>query len=62
MLIQIQYLYYKKKAVGAIASAGYNAHTESFFKLYNLLKIVDIYKFRLLALYHNILHLKTPQY
>ena len=37
-------------------------HTEPFFKLYNLLKIEDIYKFRLLVLYHNISHLKTPQY
>ena len=50
----------QKKAVRAIASAGYNAHTEPFFKLYNLLKIEDIYKFRLLVLYHNISHLKTP--
>ena len=32
-----------------------------FFKLYNL-KIEDIYKFRLLVLYHNISHFKTPQY
>ena len=55
----------QKKAVRTIASAGYksyNAHTEPFFKLYNLLKIEDIYKFRLLVLYHNISHLKTPQY
>ena len=52
----------QKKAVRAIVSAGYNAHTEPFFKLYNLLKIEDIYKFRLLVLYHNISHLKTPQY
>ena len=52
----------QKKAVRAIASAGCNAHTEPFFKLYNLLKIEDIYKFRLLVLYHNISHLKTPQY
>ena len=52
----------QKKAVRAIVSAVYNAHTEPFFKLYNLLKIEDIYKFRLLVLYHNISHLKTPQY
>ena len=38
------------------------AHTEPFFKLYNLLQIEDIYIFRLLVLYHNISHLKTPQY
>ena len=47
----------QKKAVRAIASARYKAHTEAFFKLYNLLKIEDIYKFRLLVLYHNISHL-----
>ena len=29
----------QKKAVRAIASAGYNAHTEPYFKLYNLLKM-----------------------
>ena len=52
----------QKNAVRAIASAGYSAHTEPFFKLYNLLKIEDIHKFRLLVLYHNISHLKTPQY
>ena len=52
----------QKKAVRTIASAGYNAHTESFFKLYNLLKIEDIYEFCLLVQYHNISHLKTPQY
>ena len=32
----------QKKAVRAMVSAGYNAHTEPFFKLYNLLKIEDI--------------------
>ena len=37
-----------KKANRAINSAGYNAHTEPLFKLYNLLKLEDIYKFRLL--------------
>ena len=52
----------QKKAVRAIAFARYNAHTEPYFKLYNLLKIEDIYKFHLLVLYHNISHLKTPQY
>ena len=44
----------QKKAVRAIASAGYNAHTEPFYKLYNILKIEDIYIFCLLVLYHNI--------
>ena len=39
----------QKKAIRAINSAGYNAHTEPLFKLYNLLKVEDIYKFRLLV-------------
>ena len=44
----------QKKAIRAINSAGYNAHTEPLFKLYNLLKVEDIYKFRLLVFYHNL--------
>ena len=52
----------QKKAVRAIASTGYNVHTELFFMLHNMLKIEDIYTFRLLVLYHNISHLKTSQY
>ena len=32
----------QKKAIRAISSAGYNAHTEPLFKLYNVLKVEDI--------------------
>ena len=45
-----------KKAIRAINSDGYNAHTEPLFKLYNLLKGEDIYKFRLLVFYHNLIY------
>ena len=41
---------------GAISSAGYNAHTEPLFKLYNVLKVDDIYNYRLLVLYYNLKH------
>ena len=52
----------QKKAIRAINSAGYNAHTEPLFKLYNLLKVEDIYKFRLLIFYHNLIYDKAPQH
>ena len=51
----------QKKAIRAINSAGCNAHTESLLKLYNLLKVEDIYKFRLLIFYHNLIYDKVPQ-
>ena len=54
----------QKKAIGTINSAGYNGHTEPLFKLYNLLKVKDIYKFRRLIFYHNMIYDKTqhPQH
>ena len=52
----------QKKAIRAINSAGYNAHTEPLFKLYNLLKVEDFYKFRLLVFYHNFIYDKAPQH
>ena len=48
----------QKKAI----RAAYNAHTEPLFKLYNLLKVEDIYKFRLLVFYHNLIYDKAPQH
>ena len=41
----------QKRAVRAIASAGYRSHSEPLLKLYNLLKINDIYTQRLLVFY-----------
>ena len=52
----------QKKAIRAINSAGYNEHTEPLFKLYNLLKVEDIYKFHLLVFYHNLIYDKAPQH
>ena len=33
----------QKRAIRAIASAGYRAHSEPLFKIYNVLKVTDIY-------------------
>ena len=52
----------QKKMIRAINSAGYNAHTESLFKLHNLLKLEDIYKFRLLIFYYNLIYDNAPQH
>ena len=52
----------QKRAIRAINSAGYNAHSEPLFKLYNLLKVEDIYKFRLLIFYHNLIYDNARQH
>ena len=52
----------QKKAIQAIFSAGYNAHTEPLFKLYNVLKVEDIYNYRLIVLYYILKHNKVPNY
>ena len=46
----------QKRAVRAIASAGYRAHSEPLFKIYNVLKVTDIYQQRLLIFYYKILN------
>ena len=43
-----------------ISSAGYNAHTVPLFKFYNVLKVEDIYNYRLLVLYYNLKHKNVP--
>ena len=50
----------QKRAIRAISSAGYNAHTEPLFKFYNVLKVEDIYNYRLLVLYYNLKHTNVP--
>ena len=45
-----------------ISGANIKSHTELIFKLYNLLKIEDIYKSKLLILYYKILKLSSPRY
>ena len=56
------YLCNKKKTIRAISSAGYNAHSEPLFKFYNVIKVEDIYTYRLLVLYYNLKHNKVPNY
>ena len=43
----------QKKAIRAVSCAGYISHTEPLFKLYDILKVNDIYKYKLLILYYN---------
>ena len=43
----------QKKAIAAVSCAGYISHTEPLFKLYDILKVNDIYKYKLLILYYN---------
>ena len=50
----------QKRAIRAISSAGYNAHTEPLFKFFNVLKVEDIYNYRLLVLYYNLKHKNVP--
>ena len=51
-----------KKTTRAISSAGYNTHTEPFSKIDNVLKVEDIYNYRLLVLYYNLIHNKVENY
>ena len=46
----------QKRAVRAIASAGYRSHSEPLFKFYNLIKVNDIYTQRLLVFYYNVIN------
>ena len=39
------YLCCKKRAIRAIAPAGYNGHTETLFKFYNVLKVEHRYNY-----------------
>ena len=53
----------QKKAIRAISSASHNAHTEPLFKIYNILKLKDIFNYnRLLTFYYNLRHNKVPHY
>ena len=51
-----------KKSTRSFNSAWCNADTAPFFKLYNLLRVEDIYKFRLPIFYHNLIYDKAPQH
>ena len=50
----------QKRAIRAISFDGYNAHTKPLFKFYNVLKVEDIYNYRLLVLYYNLKHKHVP--
>ena len=52
----------QKKAIRAVSCAGYISHTEPLFKFYDILKVNDIYKYKLLILYYNIKRLNVPVY
>ena len=52
----------QKKAIRIISGANIKSHTEPLFKLYKLLKIADIYKYKLLILYYKILKFLYPRY
>ena len=52
----------QKKAIRAISSASQNAHTEPLFKIYNSLKLKDIFNYRLLIFCYNLRHNKIPHY
>ena len=54
--------FYCKKAIRIISGGNTKSHTEPIFKLYNLLKIADIYKSKLLILYYKILKFSSPRY
>ena len=52
----------QKKAIRAVSCAGYISHTEPLFKLYDILKVNDIYKYKLLTLYYNAKKSNIPIY
>ena len=39
----------EKKAIRAVSCAGYISHTKPLFKFYDILKVNDIYKYKLLT-------------
>ena len=51
----------QKKAIRIISGANIKSYTEPIFKLYNLLKITDIYKSKLLIVYYKILKFSSPR-
>ena len=56
------FFFNKKKAIRAISSGSHNAHTEPLFIIFNILKLKDIFNYRLLSFYYNLRHNKVPHY
>ena len=52
----------QQKSIRAISSACYKAHTEPLFKIYNILKLEDVYNYRMLVFYYNLKNNKVPSY
>ena len=52
----------QKKSIRAVSGAGYISHTEPLFKFYDILKVSDIYKYKLLTLYYNAKKSNIPMY
>ena len=52
----------QKKAIRAVSCAGYISHTEPLFKVYDILKVNDIYKYKLLTLHYNAKKSNIPIY
>ena len=52
----------QKKAIRAVSCAGYISHTKPLFKIYVILKVNDIYKYKLLTLYCNAKKSNIPIY
>ena len=46
----------QKRAIRAVSSAGFRAHSEPLFKIHNVLKVDDIYQQRLLVFYYNVVN------
>ena len=52
----------QKKAIRLITNSKYIAHTNPLFKRLQLLKIVDIFKLRVLKFYYNVYNRLLPVY
>ena len=52
----------QEKSNSSVSCAGYISHTEPLFKFDDILKVNDIYKYKLLTLYYNIKGSNVPVY
>ena len=61
-MLQNLFFLQQQKAIRAISSASHNAHAEPLFKIYNILKLKDIFNYCLLTFYYNMRNNKFPHY
>ena len=52
----------QKKAIRIAHHGAYNAHTEPLFKKSNIVKLNDLYKYKLLKFYHKFVNGRLPVY